>query len=83
MVTLLDNGINTNFRHISNTNKQKQPKKNPEKNQKLVKSINVKIDKLTAKRNDIWKYYFKAILIVDMKSFIRLFGRIDRKYGPF
>ena len=44
MVTLLDNGINTNFRHISNTNKQKQPKKNPEKKQKLVKSINVKID---------------------------------------
>ena len=45
MVTLLDNGINTNFRHISNTNKQKQPKKNPEK--KLVKSINVKIFTLT------------------------------------
>ena len=39
MVTLFDNGINTNFRHISNTIKQKQPKKNPEK-KKLVKSIN-------------------------------------------
>ena len=43
MVTLLDNGIITNFRHISNTNKKKQPKKNPEKKQKLVKSmVNVK-----------------------------------------
>ena len=26
---------------------------------------------------------FKVSLIVDMKSFIRLFARIDRKYGPF
>ena len=31
----------------------------------------------------MWKYYFIASLIVDMKSFIRLFARIDRKYGPF
>ena len=29
----------------------------------------------------LWKYYFMASLIVDMKSFICLFGRIDRKYG--
>ena len=29
------------------------------------------------------KYYFMASLIVDMKSFIRLFARIGRKYGPF
>ena len=50
MVTLLDDGINSNFRHISNTNKQKQPKKNPEK-KKIVKLINVKIDKLTILSN--------------------------------
>ena len=31
----------------------------------------------------MWKYYFKASLIVDMKSFIHLFATIDRKYGPF
>ena len=30
-----------------------------------------------------WIYYFVAGLIVDMKSLIRLFARIDRKYGPF
>ena len=30
-----------------------------------------------------WKHCFVASLIVDMKSFIRLFARIDRKYGPF
>ena len=38
---------------------------------------------LVAKWNDIWKYYFVASLIVDMKSFIRLSARIDGKYGPF
>ena len=39
---------------------------------------------LVAKRNyNLWKYYFKASLIVDMKSFIRLFARIYRNYGPF
>ena len=31
----------------------------------------------------LWKYYFVASLIVDMKSFIRLFARIDCKYGLF
>ena len=31
----------------------------------------------------LWKYYFVASLIVDMKAFIHLFARIDRKYGPF
>ena len=31
----------------------------------------------------LWKYYFVASLIFDMKSFIRLFARIDRKYGSF
>ena len=30
----------------------------------------------------LWKYYFVASLIVGMKSFIHLFARIDRKYGP-
>ena len=30
----------------------------------------------------LWKYYFMASLIVDMKSFIRLFATINRKYGP-
>ena len=27
-----------------------------------------------------WKYYFVASLIVDSKSFIRLFARIDRNF---
>ena len=31
----------------------------------------------------MWKYYFVASLMVVMKSFIRLFARIDRKYAPF
>ena len=30
-----------------------------------------------------WKYYFVGSLIVDMKSFIRLSARVNRKYGPF
>ena len=30
-----------------------------------------------------WKYYLVASLTVDMKSFILLFARIDRKYGLF
>ena len=30
-----------------------------------------------------WKYYLMDSVTVDMKSFIRLFARIDRKYGPF
>ena len=29
----------------------------------------------------LWKYYFVASLLVHMKSFIRLFARINRKYG--
>ena len=41
-----------------------------------------KRNRLVAKRNDVWKYYFVASLIVNMKSFIRLFSRINRKYGP-
>ena len=44
-----------------------------------------KRNELVAKRNDICGnvIYFLASLIVDMKSFIRVFARIDRKYGPF
>ena len=39
---------------------------------------------LVAKRNVIsGNDYFLASLIVDMKSFIRLYARIDSKYGPF
>ena len=37
---------------------------------------------LVLKRNDIVEILL-AILIVDMKLFIRLFARIDCKYGSF
>ena len=45
-----------------------------------------KRDRLVAKQRCRWirwKYYYVAILIVDRKSFIRLFARIDCKYGSF
>ena len=31
----------------------------------------------------LWRYYFVASLIFDIKAIIRLFARIDRKYRPF
>ena len=43
-----------------------------------------KRNRLVANRNYIfWKYYFVSSLLANMKSFIRLFARINRKYGPF